>query len=224
VFDTPSTGSAPAPLGAAEVARGLPAVEILTAHFSLGSDGVAPFAAGEENRLALDAVLRIAGRGAAELPVLTTNAGIDASRSANDERYEVEAPVADDGRRVSPLVLHGPSGVGKTHLCELLVAARRAARPYDAIVRRTAAEFADGYAAAVDADDMEPFRRTVREADLFVIEDVGKLGQKAAAQWELLHTLDALERRGSTVVATLDATPARFDALLPGLVGRLTGG
>jgi chromosomal replication initiator protein len=250
VFDTPSTGSAPAPLGASELARGVPASTVLvggvlansvlangvlasavpasTAPVSFG--GVAPFVAGEENRLALDAVIRACGVSRGGSPVADSHGDVADGDVANGTHAggpvttDAEARPAGSPVPHSPLVLHGPSGVGKSHLCELLVAGRKAARPLDAIVRRTAAEFNDAYAAAVDADDMEPLRRTLREADLFIIEDVARLGQKVAAQWELLHTLDALERRGSTVVATLEAAPAKFDSLLPGLVGRLSGG
>jgi chromosomal replication initiator protein len=242
VIDTSSTGSVPAPFGASDVVRGSPA-SIMENGFNASPSvvfaGVAPFVAGEENRLVLDAILRAAGVSADGSTLREPSAGNDRTRSS-EQAVSAEG-IADDLTgadptgadltvaaaevvRTNPLVLYGPSGVGKTHLCELLVTARHAVRPYETIVRRTAAEFADAYAAAVDADDMEPLRRTLREADLFVIEDVARLGQKVAAQWELLHTLDALERRGSTVVATLEAPPAKFDSLLPGLVGRLTGG
>jgi chromosomal replication initiator protein len=235
VFDTPSTGSAPAPLGVGEVARAAlgnatltgtaPAILPSAGSWTAGFAGVAPYVAGEENRLALDAVLRLCELGDDSIQGLPAQSlavqGLPA-QSLSVRSLSVDGSPTNGCRH--PLVLHGPSGVGKSHLCELLVALRRAARPYDMIVRRTAAEFNDAYAAAVDADDMEPLRRTLREADLFIIEDVAKLGQKVAAQWELLHTLDALERRGSIVVATLEGVPTKFDSLLPGLVGRLTGG
>jgi chromosomal replication initiator protein len=121
-------------------------------------------------------------------------------------------------------VLHGSSGTGKTLLCDVLVDEWRSRFPEHRLVRLDATEFARRYAQAVDADAIEPLRTEWRGADLLVVEDLQRIGSKQQAQWELLHTLDALEQRGSYVVVTLETPPSQLDALLPGIVSRLTAG
>jgi len=170
------------------------------------------FAAGEENRLGLDAVRRLLNDAVERAAAI-----VDGAARSNGE---TSASVDSTG----PLVLHGPSGTGKSHLCEALVAEWLRRLPNSNIAHLGASEFSERFADAVEADRIDAFRNQLREADLFVLENVGKLATKPTAQRELLYTLDALEARGARVVATFDAPPQRLETLLPGLVGRLSGG
>jgi chromosomal replication initiator protein len=133
-------------------------------------------------------------------------------------RLFIEAP------RLGPLVLHGPSGIGKTTLVRDVLSAWSAARPDDLVASVSGAEFAEQYAAAVDADRIETFRRKFHDCDLLTIDAVDQLRSKPAAQGELLLTLDVLESRGAAVLMTLHAAPARTDWLSPQLAARLAGG
>lgn len=180
------------------------------------------FAAGEENLLGLRAVERLLDDAVARAAMSSTR------EPASGAAVSVDDAVRNDGGETSdstgPLVLHGPSGTGKSHLCEALIAEWQRRMPASVVAHLGASEFAERFADAVEDDRIETFRSQLREADLFVLENVGKLATKPTAQRELLYTLDALEARGARVVATFDASPQRLDTLLPGLVGRLSGG
>jgi chromosomal replication initiator protein len=180
------------------------------------------FAAGEENLLGLRAVERLLDDAVARAAMSSTR------EPASGAAVSVDDAVQNDGGEISdstgPLVLHGPSGTGKSHLCEALIAEWQRRMPASVVAHLGASEFAERFADAVEDDRIETFRSQLREADLFVLENVGKLATKPTAQRELLYTLDALEARGARVVATFDASPQRLDTLLPGLVGRLSGG
>lgn len=181
------------------------------------------FAAGDENLLGLDAVRRL-------LDEATTRAAAPVTRETASDVAVSNATVnsssndAENSDGTGPLVLHGPAGTGKSHLCEALVEEWQRRLPESIVVQLAASEFSERFAEAVEADRIETFRVRFREADLFVLEDVGKLATKPPAQRELLYTLDALEARGARVVATFDTPPQRLETLLPGLVGRLSGG
>lgn len=162
------------------------------------------FLAGEENRLPLAAVERFLEDAAAE-----------------KEHADANIDVGSGG---GVLVLYGTSGTGKSHLAEALVAQWSARLPECVIATLSGSEFAEQYADAVENDRIAEFQCRVRAADLFVLDDTGKLATKSPAQWELLHTLDALEQRGAYVLLTLDAAPQTYDTFLPGLVGRLSAG
>lgn len=166
------------------------------------------FLAGEENRLPLAAAEKFL-----DDAVASTSQTSDGDEANNDV-----------GARGGLLVLHGPTGTGKTHLVEALLAQWSARLPECSVVVMNGSEYAEQYADAVENDRITEFQSRVRAADLFVLEDAGKLATKSPAQWELLHTLDALEQRGAYVVLTLDAAPQTYDTLLPGLIGRFGAG
>jgi chromosomal replication initiator protein len=182
------------------------------------------FAAGEENLLGLEAVRRLLEQGVQRATTSATR------EPASDVAISGDATISNDAARddsvdsTGPLVLHGPAGTGKSHLCEALVAEWQRRLPDSPVAHLGSSEFAERFADAVDDDRIDAFRRQLREVDLFVLENVGKLTNKPTAQRELLYTLDALENRGARVVATFDAPPQRLDDFLPGLVSRLTAG
>ncbi len=191
-----------------------PLPEFVGTFGSGAAPGGGSFIVGEENRLSSAAALLMLH---------------DAARADEVARRPI-----DDGERASPdaafstvgglLVLHGSSGTGKSLLCDLLVDDWNRRLPHHAIVRLDGAEFARRYAQAVDADEVARFRAELRAADLLVLEDLQRLGTKRQAQFELSHTLDALERRGSYVVATLDVPPPKLSNVPAALVGRLSAG
>lgn len=124
---------------------------------------------------------------------------------------------------LGPLVLHGPSGSGKSLAVRGIATAWSNARPDDVVLRLTGGEFAEQYAAAVENDRIDAFRRRTAEYDLFVLDGLQALYGKPTAQAELLRLLDALEGRSGAVV-TLDTTPNRCESLTPSLAARLDGG
>ncbi len=130
---------------------------------------------------------------------------------------------------ISPLVVHGPSGVGKSRLLAGLVAERLRRQPGTAVAHLDAESFA---AACVEAAG-EPgvggwsaLRGRFRAVDLFVLEDLEGLERAPMARDELAHTLDALETSGASVAVSTRAAPGTWPRLgwPTRLVNRLHGG
>jgi len=124
----------------------------------------------------------------------------------------------------SPLVLYGPRGVGKTVLALALAERRREQMALDAVIITTGSDFARGLADAVEADSVADHRARHQRCDLLVIDDLHRLAKKPAAQQFLVSALDALQKRGSLVIATLSQSPPTTPGLMPALVSRLMGG
>ena len=80
--------------------------------------------------------------------------------------------------RYNPLVLHGPSGTGKSHLARGLLAAWRDHFPGQTVVYTTAIEFARELADAMETQAIVDLRNRYRMAGLLVFEDVGRLATK----------------------------------------------
>jgi chromosomal replication initiator protein len=121
------------------------------------------------------------------------------------------------GQAYNPLFLHGPPGLGKTHL---LHAIGNYVSRYGSGLRvryATLDEFTSEFVEAVRERRMQPFRDAFREADLVLIDDVQFLAHKERTREEFFHTFNALVGSGRQLVITSDRAPEE----LPQLEGRL---
>ena len=125
---------------------------------------------------------------------------------------------------MSPLVLHGPSGVGKTHLLEGICTHFRETHPKATAVFLSAEQFTTSFLQSLHGSGLPGFRRTCRSADLLVIDDLQFFVGKRATIMELLHTIDALHRQGRQMVFASDREPEALADLGPDLLSRLRGG
>lgn len=122
------------------------------------------------------------------------------------------------------LVLHGPCGVGKTHLLNAIGhETRRHFR--GARIRVTDSErFLGEYVASVRNNTMDAFRKRHRELDLLCLDDAHGFAGKAKTQQELVHTLQALAQQGVPVALVSDEPPEQIEAMQAALASRLSGG
>ncbi len=132
----------------------------------------------------------------------------------------VEAP-AD---AANPLTLHGPAGVGKTHLLEGIYAGLCAGLSEAHVLFVTAEDFTNRFLQAMRANGLGGFRQRFRGAAALVVDDLHFLANKQATQAEFLHTFETLRNLGRPVAVTCDAHPRLLGALLPELSDRLLGG
>lgn len=143
----------------------------------------------------------------------------------NRMAHAAAAMAAERPGAMSPLFLHGPSGVGKTHLVEGILVRFRRIRPRAATVMLSAEQFTTTFLETLHGRRGLPgFRRSLRSADLLVIDGVQFLAGKKATVSEFLHTLDTLHREGKQVVVTADRDIEGLADLGDDLQARLRGG
>lgn len=132
--------------------------------------------------------------------------------------------VAQRPGTISPLVLHGPTGVGKTHLLEGIWSAARHAHPTLQAVYLSAEQFTTYFLAALQGSGLPNFRRKYRGVELLIIDDLQFFAGKRATIVELLHTVETLLRQGRQLVLAADRAPEELCELGPELIARLQGG
>jgi chromosomal replication initiator protein len=133
----------------------------------------------------------------------------------------IEAP----GQRYNPLFIHGPSGVGKTHLAhalgnEMVNGSGGAMR----VACLGAQAFVDELISALQDGTVERWRNRLRAADALVIDDVQFVSGKERTQEELFHVFNALVGEGKQLVFTSDRTPKEMPELEERLRSRFEGG
>jgi len=122
--------------------------------------------------------------------------------------------------RLSPFVVVGPTGVGKTHLCDSVRTSLGSG-----VLYRSSEEFTSEVTQAIRSGEMERVRQRYRSAaNVLILEDIHFLEGRRATQFELFHTLDHLLARGKTVVLSSDRSPSELSGLDPGLRSRLCQG
>lgn len=124
----------------------------------------------------------------------------------------------------TPLVLYGPSGVGKSSLALALADRRRRLFDLDSVILTSGPDFARSLAHAVETDSAADHRDRHQRCDLLVVDDLQRIANKPTAQQFLIFALDALQKRGSLVIVTLNQLPQAIPSLALPLVSRLMGG
>jgi chromosomal replication initiator protein len=125
---------------------------------------------------------------------------------------------------LSPIVLFGPAASGKTSLAITLATLWSRQTEQRPLLFTTGEAFSNDYLEALDADDVEHFRRRHRRCRLLVIDNMECLATKPAAQDELAANLDAMQESDRPVILTAPRLPSTIRGIRPQLASRLTGG
>lgn len=131
-----------------------------------------------------------------------------------------EAP----GKSFNPLMIYGPSGLGKTHL---LHAIGHYVRSYYERLRVryvSTEELTNDFINAIAENRTAAFRRTYRDVDVLLIDDIQFLESKIQTQEEFFHTFNTLHNAQKQIVMTSDRPPKLLEALEPRLRSRFEWG
>ena len=142
---------------------------------------------------------------------------------SNQLAFNALKMVLDNPGQMNPLLLHGPPGVGKTHLLEGAWSTVRA-RGGRRVVYLTAEQFTIYFLQALRGSGLPVFRQKYREMDLLILDDIQFFMGKQATISELLHTLDALVRQGRQVLLASDRGPGDLQQLGNEMRTRILGG
>lgn len=126
--------------------------------------------------------------------------------------------------RYSPVIVYGPTGVGKSLLLRGLAAKRQQQQSSRHPAFTTGADFARSYNHALQSDSLSHFRKQWTRSELLVIDDLEELVGKEGAQRELRLLLDRPPSGQRLVLLSCPLPPSELDEFLPDLRSRLSAG
>jgi chromosomal replication initiator protein len=145
----------------------------------------------------------------------------DGNRLAHGAALAVaEAP----SEAYNPLFLHGPPGLGKTHLLGAIANYLRDNAPALSVLYTTAESFTNEFVGALKSTGAEAFKTRHRDIDVLLIDDVQFLEGKPATEEEFFHTFNALYESGSQLVLSADRIPSELSTLASRLRDRFEWG
>lgn len=141
---------------------------------------------------------------------------------ANQMAYASSKSVTENYGAFSPLFLHGDSGNGKTHLMNSI--AWNAFKDGKKVCYISAEQYMMAFIKSLKEKDVISFKRSFREVDILLIDDLQFMDNKDATQEELLHTLNYLAGSEKQIVLSSDRPPCELKGIEARLRSRLSGG
>jgi len=113
----------------------------------------------------------------------------------------------------NPLFLHGPPGLGKTHLLVAIANYLNASAPGLNVRYTTAERFTNEFVTALRSAGAEAFKSRYRDLDVLLVDDVQFLEGKRHTEDEFFHTFNALYEGGSQLILSADRIPSELSTL-----------
>ncbi|MCC6511101.1 MAG: ATP-binding protein [Pirellulaceae bacterium] len=144
--------------------------------------------------------------------------------SSNQMAWNAINMIVSDPGSMTPALLHGPFGVGKSHLATALAQRLRMHRRQRRVLHITSEQFTNDFTEAIRGSGLPIMRRKYRDVDTLILDDLQFLLGKKATIGELRHTLDNLLKSGRQIVFLADRSLGDLEGLGAEFIGRLRGG
>ncbi|MGX7092733.1 chromosomal replication initiator protein DnaA [Hutsoniella sourekii] len=143
----------------------------------------------------------------------------------NDLASGAAMAVADSpGMTYNPFLIYGGVGLGKTHLMQAIGNEILRKNPAVIIKYATSEEFINDFVSSIRNNTTDDFRRSYREVDILLIDDIQFLSNKGQTQEEFFHTFNALYDKKKQIVLTSDRLPNEINNLEERLISRFKWG
>ncbi len=129
----------------------------------------------------------------------------------------------------NPLVIYGPSGVGKTHLMLAIKNHIKKTFPLKKVEYIRSEEFTNQLIRALQEGKLgmgtvDDFRNKYRNVDILLIDDIHFIAGKEQTQEEFFNTFNTLHQNNKQIVVTLDRPPRDIKVLDDRIRSRLESG
>ena len=135
-----------------------------------------------------------------------------------------QAVIRKPGIAYNPLLVYGPTGLGKTHLIQAIGNHFRQSAPERKVYYVTSEKFSMDYVSSLQAGKVQGFKEKYRQYDLLIMDDIQFLSKKEKTQEELFHLFNALYDTNKQIIFSSDRAPAAIPDIADRLKGRLASG
>ena len=144
---------------------------------------------------------------------------------SNSFAYNMSLKVAEEpGVSYNPLLIYGPSGLGKTHLMFAIYNRMKKENPNAIIIYTTCEGFLNELIESISKKNTSVFHNKYRNADALLIDDIQYIQRGEAVQDEFFHTFNILQQAGKQIVMTSDAPPKEMLGITERLRTRFESG
>lgn len=134
------------------------------------------------------------------------------------------AVAKEQGGNYNPLVIYGPSGLGKTHLLWAIHNEIKKNKPHLKLICIRGEEFTNDMYASIENGTMTAFHEKYRSADVLLIDDIHFIAGKESTQEEFFNTFNILYQDHKQIVVTCDRPPRDIQSLEERIRTRLVMG
>lgn len=135
-----------------------------------------------------------------------------------------QAVMRKPGIAYNPLLIYGPTGLGKTHLIQAIGNHFRVNAPDRKVQYVTTEKFSMDYVASLQAGKAQHFKEKYRQYDLFIMDDVQFLAGREKIKEEFFHLFNYLHDGNKQLVFTSDQHPNMIQNLEDRLKSRFNAG
>ena len=124
-----------------------------------------------------------------------------------------KAVAEEPGVTYNPLLIHGESGLGKTHLLYAIAGTVRKNNPDAKITYVKSEDFTNELIEAIRKGSLPDFREKYRTSDILLVDDIQFIAGKNSTQEEFFHTFNTLYESRKQIVLTSDRPPKEMAQL-----------
>lgn len=128
------------------------------------------------------------------------------------------------GGQYNPLFIYGGVGLGKTHLMQAVGHKIAESSGKGKILYITSEKFTNDYIESLREKRIDDFKRTYRDVDALLVDDIQFLAGKEGTQEEFFHTFNELRDKGKQIIITSDRPPKEIPAVEQRLISRFEWG
>lgn len=126
------------------------------------------------------------------------------------------------GENFNPLFIHGPTGLGKTHLLQSV--GNYCLDQGKIVICVDGEQFFNEFKYHLKMQSTDKFREKYRNCDVLLIDDVQFFGDKQSVQNEFYHTFNAIQSKKGQIVMISDKPPHTLKGFEERLISRFAGG
>ncbi len=124
----------------------------------------------------------------------------------------------------NPLLIHGDSGLGKTHLLRAIAHYVNSHFPSYKVRYVTSETFLNEFVQAIRNSTQPEFKQVYRNNDVLLVDDIQFMEGKDGLQEEFFHTFNDLLQNGAQIVLSSDRSPDAMPTLEDRLRSRFKSG